>query len=110
MELVAALGLLFITLLFIGGVLALIGIVLKCILWVVLLPIRLVLCVLLLPLLLLKFAIGGVLLLALGPIIAVGALLGFVALVAALVVPLLPLLIVAGLVWLIVRASRPAVA
>jgi hypothetical protein len=110
MELVAVLGVLFISLLLFGAVLAVVGLVLKCVLWIVLLPIRLVFYILLLPLLLLKFAIGGVLVLAFGPILAVGAVLGLIAFVAALIVPLLPLLIVAGLVWLVVRASRPAVA
>lgn len=86
-------------------------ILLKMVLWIVLLPIRLLLGIILLPLLLFKAIGGGILLLVLGPIVALALVAGAVAVAAALVVPLLPLLFVAFVVWLLVRASgRPALA
>src|SRR5918994_4596912 len=104
MELLGALAVLFIGALVIGtlvGVVAILGLVLKCLFWIVLLPFRLLFFVLLLPLLILKVVLGGVLLLAVGPIVVIAAAIGFVALVGALLAPLIPLAIVAGLVWLI---------
>lgn len=64
----------------------------------------------LLPLLLLKWLIGGVVLLVLGPVLALVGLIVLVVGGAVLFVPLLPFVLLAGIVWLIVRASRPAVA
>lgn len=114
MELLGALAVLFIVgfigLVIIGSALALIGLVVKALFWLILLPFRLILGLILLPLLLLKFVVGGILLLAVGPIVVIAAVVGFIALVAALLAPLLPLAILVGLVWLVVRAARPAVA
>ena len=56
---------------------------------------KLLLRLILLPLLLLKFILLGAVMLVVGLLLAV---------------PLLPFAIVGGLVWLIVRANRPAVA
>ena len=56
---------------------------------------KILLRLLLLPLLLLKFLLLGVVMLVVGLLLAV---------------PLLPFAMVGGLVWLIVRANRPAVA
>ena len=64
----------------------------------------------LLPLLLIKWLIGGVVLLIVGPILALVGLLLLVVLGAIFFVPLLPFLLLAGLVWLLVRSTRPAVA
>lgn len=85
--------------------------VLKILLWTVLLPLRVILGILFLPLLLLKAVVGGLALVILGPILAVLLLAGLLAATAAVLVPLLPLLLLGSLVWLIVRATeRPALA
>jgi hypothetical protein len=78
---------------------------LKVVLWVVLLPIRLVLGLLLLPLLFLKAIAGGIVMLVVGPLVALALVGAALAMAAALIVPLLPLLVVAFVVWLLVRAS-----
>ena len=63
-------------------------------------------CTILLPLLLLKALFGGLLLLVLVPVLAIGLFAGFVALVATLIVPVLPLLFIVLVVWVILR-SKP---
>ncbi len=84
-------------------------VLLKVLLWTVLLPLRLLLHVLLLPLLLLKALIGGLVLLVVGPVVFIAAVAGTLALAAALITPLLPLLFVAFVIWFLVRAgSKPA--
>ncbi len=60
----------------------------------------------LLPLLLLKWIVTGIVLLVVGPILFAA---GIVA-VVAMVIPLFPFLVLGGIVWLLVRSSRPAVA
>lgn len=60
----------------------------------------------LLPLLLIKWLIGGVMLLIVGPILVLAALIAFAVFGALFAIPLLPLLLVVGLVWLIVRSNR----
>ena len=60
----------------------------------------------LLPLLLLKWLIGGIVLMIVGPILALVGLLLLVVFGAIFFVPLLPFLLLAGLVWLIVRSTR----
>lgn len=62
----------------------------------------------LLPLLLIKWLIGGVMLLIVGPILVLAGLIAFGVLGAVFAIPLLPFLLVAGLVWLIVRSNRRA--
>jgi hypothetical protein len=62
----------------------------------------------LLPLLLLKWIIAGIVMLVVGPIVLVVGIVGFVVAAIALALPLLPLLLVAGIIWMIVRANRPA--
>jgi hypothetical protein len=64
----------------------------------------------LLPLLILKFIIGGIVMLVVGPIVLVIGIVAFVAAALALAVPLLPLLALAAIAWLIVRANRRPVA
>ncbi len=84
-------------------------VLLKLVLWTVLLPLRLLLHVLLLPLLLLKALIGGLLLLVIGPVVFIAALAGTLALAAAILTPLLPLIFIAFVIWFLVRAgSKPA--
>jgi len=61
---------------------------------------------LLLPLLLVKWLIGGVLFLVLGPILLLVGLLIAVVVGAALFVPLLPLIALAFLVWVLLHLSR----
>ena len=60
----------------------------------------------LLPLLLIKWIVTGIVLLVVGPILFAA---GIVA-VVAMVIPLLPFLVLGGIVWLLVRSTRPAVA
>jgi hypothetical protein len=84
-------------------------IVLKAILWIVLLPIRLVLGIVLLPLLLLKAVVVGILLVVIGPIVALALIGATIAFAAAVLIPLLPILLVGLLVWLLVRGSQPGV-
>ena len=85
----------------------------KAILWLVLLPFRLLFGllfgILLLPLLLLKFvvfAVGGVLLLIVGPIVAMALIGAVLAAVVGLAIPLLPLLCIAFVVWVVFRSAR----
>ncbi|NUR55707.1 MAG: hypothetical protein HOQ29_14775 [Acidobacteria bacterium] len=80
-------------------------------LFVVLTVIRFVVRLILLPLLLIKWILGTIAMLIVGPVLfLVGVVLAIV-IGAVLFVPLLPLLIVGGLVWLLVKpARRPAVA
>lgn len=110
MEIAGALVVLAFVLFVVVAALAVIGAILKFLFWLVLLPFRLVVYLLVLPFLLLKFLIGGVLLVVLGPVIVIGAVLAFIAFALALLAPLLPLLALAALIWFIVRVTRPAVA
>jgi hypothetical protein len=62
----------------------------------------------LLPLLLVKWLVGGVVLMIVGPILAlVGIILAF-ALGTVIVVPLLPFLAAAAVLYLLFRAAHPA--
>ena len=91
------------------GALALGLILLKAMLWLVFLPIRLLFYALLLPLyFVLKAAHGGVLLVVLAPLLANAALLTLVAAVVAIAVPLLPLVLVAFVIWFVARLMRAA--
>jgi hypothetical protein len=77
----------------------------------VLLPLRIVFGLLFLPLLLvIKLIVGTVLFFVVGPIVLLATLVSIVAAVIGLIVPLLPLVFIGFVVWLLVRASRPAVA
>jgi hypothetical protein len=64
----------------------------------------------LLPLLLIKWLVGGIVLLIVGPILAVVGLVMLLLAGTMVFVPLLPFVLLAGLVWLILRLSRPALA
>jgi len=79
-----------------------IGTVVRAALWILFLPFRVVGWLLFLPLLLLKLLVGmaGA---VLTPVVAVVA-----AVVAALFVPLLPVVVIAAFVWLVVKLSRPS--
>jgi len=62
------------------------------------------------PLFLLKWIVTGLVMIVVGPILALVALVLAVVFAFVLAVPLLPLVALAGIVWLLVRASRrPAV-
>ena len=78
----------------------------KAVFWVVFLPIRIVFQVLfgvlLLPLLLLKLVFGGLLALAMIPLLIVGA----IAAVVGLAIPLFPLFCIAFVVWIVMRSPR----
>ena len=65
---------------------------------------------LLLPLLLIKWLVVSVVMLIVSPILFVAGLIATVAFVFALAIPLLPFVLLGALVWIIVRATRPAVA
>jgi hypothetical protein len=62
------------------------------------------------PLFLLKWIVTGLVMVIVGPVLAVVGLLLAIVFCFVLAVPLLPLLALAGIVWLLVRSSRPAVA
>ncbi|MBA2604982.1 MAG: hypothetical protein H0U94_15465 [Acidobacteria bacterium] len=83
--------------------------VVKVLLWVVLLPFRLlfwaVAGLLFLPFLLLKALIGGLLMLLALPFLILGAL---AAALVAILIPLLPLLLLFGLIWFLVRDGPEA--
>jgi hypothetical protein len=84
---------------------------LKLLVTVLLLPLRLLLSVLLLPFLLLKTVIGGVVTMVVLPIVAIAGAAALLALSMALIVPLLPLALVAFGLWFVLRAGRrPAIA
>jgi hypothetical protein len=93
------------------GVIAL-AVILKAVLWVVLLPVRLLFwglgALLFLPLLLFKFLFGGLLLILALPIIVVSLVAAAAAAAAALLVPHLPLLLRAAVIWLLVRPQPAA--
>jgi hypothetical protein len=86
-------------------------VLLKTIVWMIVLPLRIAFSVLLLPLLLLKTLVGGLVLLVIGPIVLVAILAGVLSVGAVLLAPLLPLALLAVVIWLIVRATSktPAV-
>ena len=72
---------------------------------------RLAIRLVLLPLFLIKWIVMGVLTLIVGPVVFLAGAIAFIAVAFVLAVPLLPVIAVAALVWLIVRANRrPAVA
>jgi hypothetical protein len=65
---------------------------------------------LLLPFLLIKWLLGGVVLLIVGPVLALVGIVMLVAFGAAVLLPLLPFLVLGGLIWLLFRAARPSIA
>lgn len=104
-------------LLFGGAALALIvslALVLKAVLWVVLLPVRLLFWILgallFLPWLLLKAAAGGLLFLLAVPLLLVGAVIAAVVLAAAVLLPAIPLVFLAALVYYLLRPEPGALA
>lgn len=96
----------------VAAVLLTVWVAFRVVLWVVLLPLRLLLWTLLLPLMLLKMAVVGVvgtfLAIVALPVLAVGGTVALLGLIGSLLVGAAPLLFVALVVWLIVRASTPA--
>jgi hypothetical protein len=94
-----------------GGIAFVVLAALKLVFWLVFLPIRLAFKLLFLPLLLVKWLFLGVLGLALAPLLVIGLVIGAIGVVAALIVPLMPLIFVGFAVWAIVHLlRRPAVA
>jgi len=88
---------------------AIVGSLVRAVFWILFLPFRVVGWLLFLPLLLVKLIIG-LLALILTPVVALLAA-TLAAIVAGVFLPLTPVLLIAGLVWLLVRAShrpRPA--
>jgi hypothetical protein len=87
-------------------------VVLKAVLWIVLLPVRLVFwllgTILLLPLLLIKFFIGGVILLIALPVIVISLIAASAALVAGVLLPALPVILLFALLWYLVRPQPQA--
>ena len=93
----------------VAGLMA-IAFVAKALVSLVLLPIRVIGWLLFFPLLLLKGLFALISALIVVPLLIVAAVVTAIVFAIALVIPLFPLLAVAGLVWLIVKAgSRPAV-
>jgi hypothetical protein len=79
------------------------------VLLVVGIALKLVLRLILLPLLLLKWLIGGLVLLVVGPIFAIVGLFALFVLGAVLALPLLPFVLLGLLIWVLARSSRPAI-
>ena len=104
-----------------GGIAFVVLATLKLLFWLVFLPIRLVFKLLFLPirlafkllflpLLLVKWLFVGVFGLALAPLLVIGLVIGAIGVVAALIVPLMPLIFAGFAVWAIVHLlRRPAV-
>jgi hypothetical protein len=67
---------------------------------------RIALRVILLPLLLLKWIVGGIVMLIVGPILFVVAAIVMLVAGLAFALPLLPLIAIAALIWVLVRPSR----
>jgi hypothetical protein len=64
----------------------------------------------LLPLLLLKWIVMGVVMMVLGPILILAGIVAAIAMLVGVLIPLLPFLVLGGIVWLLVRSNRrPAV-
>jgi hypothetical protein len=82
-----ALAVLAVTVAAIVATVAVVMVMLKAILWIVLLPFRLLFGLILLPLVLLKVVVGGLLLVVVGPIVALALIAGVVAVGAVLVLP-----------------------
>jgi hypothetical protein len=82
----------------------------KAVLWAIFLPFRLLFGVLFLPLLLVKLIVGGVLFVIVAPLVLIAVAGTLVATVTALAVPFFPLLCIAFVVWVVMRATRPAIA
>ena len=82
--------------------LAVVALIFKIAIWLIVLPFRLLFW---LPMLLVKLVLGavGALLLAVG--LAVGGVLLAIGIVVAVLLPLMPLLVVGGLIWLIYRST-----
>lgn len=85
---------------------AIVGSLVKAVLWILFLPFRVVGWLLFLPLLLLK-VVAAIVGAVLTPVVAVVAAV-LAAVVAGLFVPLLPVLVIAAFVWLVVKIARPA--
>ncbi len=94
----------------VGGLLAVALFVLKLVFWVVFLPIRLFFKLLFLPFILLKWAFVGVAGLVLLPLLLIAGLVAVIAMLVAVVTPLLPILFVAAAIWVLVQIARPATA
>jgi hypothetical protein len=82
-----------------------IGALVKTVLWIVLLPLRLVFWIvgglIVLPLLLFKFVAGAIIFVIALPVIVVSVL-------AALLVPLVPVIFLVALVWFLIRPEATA--
>ncbi|HEX5214430.1 MAG TPA: hypothetical protein VFV98_03150 [Vicinamibacterales bacterium] len=87
--------------------LAVVVLIVKIAISLIVLPFRLVFW---LPMLLVKVVLGVVGAVLLGTGLAVGGVLLAIGIIVAVLVPLLPFAIVAGLIWLVYRATRPQVA
>jgi hypothetical protein len=92
-----------------GGLMLAAGVV-RGVFWLLLLPLKALGLVLFLPFLLLRGLIVGLSLATVGLVLGVIGVVLALALAAAVLVPLLPFLLVAGLVWAVVRSGRRSVA
>lgn len=87
----------------VAGAALLVG--LRVLLWLVLLPFRLLFLLLLVPFLILKALIGGALF-VIGPLLAIVGIAAGLLLAVALSIPLLPLFLIAFVVWVVMRSAR----
>lgn len=99
MELVLVGGLLLVALAFLGAVFTVLAFLVRGLVWLILLPFKLIFGL-----------IVGIVVLPVVATLSIAALvIGAVVLGALVIVPLLPLLLVAALVWLLVKMAAPAV-
>ena len=84
------------------------GLVIRGVFWLLLLPVRLILGVLFLPFLLIKAILGGLWFVVVGPLFAFVSIVLAVVVAAIFVVPLAPILLLLFVFWMLTRDRRPA--
>jgi hypothetical protein len=94
------------------AVLCAVSVIVKAVLWVALLPFRLVLWLvgglLLLPFLLFKFLLAGIIFVISLPVIIISMIAAAAAFVAAMLLPLAPVVLLVALIWYLVRPEPQA--
>ena len=96
------------------GVICAAGAIVKALFWVVFLPVRLVFWLIsslvFLPLLLLKLVFSGILFLIALPILVIGLGIATIAVIASVLIPAIPLLLLIAVVWYLVRPQPTVLA
>jgi len=84
--------------------------VLRGLVWLVMLPLRLLFGLLFIPFLLIKAIVAGLMFLVAGPLVALLAVVAAVVLAMLVAIPLAPVLLLLGVIWLVTRPRRQALA